>query len=310
MLYAQQQPDISQCHGCGLCALVCPVYQQGGNVLATPHGMAKARQAGGELNKEDVLSCVLCGACAPLCPQPIDLMQMLVAFRQEVMDQNQPVNHLEERPDNGRGRVLLIADALLLEHADYLEKVMQLIGDKVALAADQATDISAAMQNGYGVSHARLHQFLTSLQSAKKIIVSDGLLYRLIREKLPQIPMQSLGQALSSVDAVRQQINEDDLYVMDPQTYHANYDEAVLHYDRLYRMRGCQLGRDLHRLAIPTGAHAASRFDQAAFDSKQQVQWLMDGRKVKRIVVESVMDVNCLSGYCDQPVIHITELVS
>lgn len=303
MLHAWENLDISQCHGCGLCALVCPVYQQGGSVMATPHGMAKAKQAGGELAKDNVTSCVLCGACAAVCPQSIDLIRMLVEFRQQVSEQQQSIDKLESRPDNGRGKSILIADSLLLKHEEHLRGVMQLIGDKIILAADHATDISEAMQAGHGVSHARLHQFLTSLQSAKNIIVSDGLLYQLIRKKLPQIPLQSLGQTLSSLDVVKQNINHDDLYVMDSRSYHANYEEAVLHYDRLHKQSGCQLSCDLHRLAITVGDHSNHGFDQA-----QQVQWMLEGREVQRIVVESVSDASCLSDHCSLPVVHLLEL--
>ena len=323
MLHSVQLPDVARCHGCGLCALVCPVYQQGGSVLTTPHGMAKAKQGGGELNKADVMACMLCGACAPLCPQDIDLMQMLVALRAEANQEKNKgaaVERLEARPANNHAKSIFIADHHLLNRSgrldqpDVLERVMRSLGNKVVLASDAGTDISWAMREGRPVSHARLHEFLTTLQSVKQIIISDGLLYQLIREKLPQIAMQSLGEYLSSRAVARQKLGKYDLYILDTQTYHANYAMAVIHYDRLHKSSGCRLARDLHWLAVSTGAQALNN-SGPGFDCGQQIEWLLSGRKVKRIVTESVADIDLLSqhpqiqreGIC---VVHVAELVS
>jgi len=305
MLHAAEKFDVSHCHGCGLCALVCPVYQRGDNVMQTPHGLAKASQWSGELKREDAFACILCGACAPLCPQGIDLMQMLVAMRSS-FSQRQLLEVLPENPAGQKGEVVFIADRQLTNDQEQQEKVMhQLEGCHVVLSSDQAGDISEAIRSGQVVSFERLHQFLTSLQAVKKIIISDGLLQQLIKSKLPQIPMQSLGELLSSRGKFRQQMKADDFYIMDSQTYHADYDSAVNHYDQLQQETDCQLSHDLHRLAMPTGAEAINGFNQ-----KAQIGWLLHGRKVNRIIAESIADYHLLKTHCEQPVLHISELLS
>ena len=303
MLHAAEQFDVSRCHGCGLCSMVCPVYQQGGNVMMMPHGMAKASQCGAQLERSNVFSCMLCGACAALCPQDIDLMQMLVAMRSAFSDK-QAINSLINKPAYQKGKVVFIADKSLANDQQRLDRLMNLLGSShLVMASDQAVDISEAMQSGDPVSYERMHQFLTSLQPVKKIIISDGLLYQLIKTKLPQIPMQSLGEALSSSRELRKNIKADDLYVIDSQSYHANYQRAVIYYDVLQQATQCHLSLDLHRLAIPTGAQATNEFDQVA-----QVQWLLQGRKTKRIIAESLADYHMLAKSCKQPVVHISEL--
>ena len=304
MLHPSQPLEVARCHGCGLCALVCPVYQQGGSVMVTPHGIAKVKQSGGKLNCDDVMACTLCGACAPICPQDINLMQLLVAVRMEASQQT-AVERLETPPANSWGQAVFIADPVLLAQPETLDKVMRCLGNKVTLAEDSGVDISRAMQDGQPVTHARWHQFLTSLQSATQIIISNGLLYQLLQEELPQIPMRSLGQLLSSRDDVKRQLSVHDLYVMDTQTYHANYDEAVLHYDHLHKSCGCQLARDLHRLAVSIGAQAVN-----GFDHKQQIDWITKGIEVKRFIAESVADVEMLAKHSDVPTVHVVELAS
>ncbi len=307
MLHNLKQFDASRCHGCGLCAMVCPVFQQGGSVMTTPQGMAKALQAGGQLNVDDVNACILCGACTPLCPQDIDLMQLLVQLRAD-MNQQDMTDVPSTETKQQSSKEVFIADHDLVEGQTRLAHVFSILGDSVELAADQGSDIAQAMRQGRYVSKQRVDQFITSLQSVKQIVVSDGLLQHLIRSKLPQIQMRSLGQVLSERSDIQKQFSANDLYVMDSQSYHANHKSSVRHYDELHCKTGVQLNRDLHCLAIPTGSQATN--ETGACQPAGQITWLMQGRTFERVIVESLADRDAIAKHTDHNVVYILELVA
>jgi hypothetical protein len=116
--------------------------------------------------------------------------------------------------------------------------------------------------------------------------------------------MVSLGKLMSSHTDVRKRIKSDDYYILDSQSYHADYDQAVIYYDQLQQQTRCELSRDLHRLGIPTGVLSSGNFS-----ATDQIDWLLAGRIAKRVIVESLADYHLLSQHCDRPVVHITELM-
>lgn len=65
----------SECSGCGLCALVCPTWNQNMDISLLPWGRAKAVQGGATAEElsESIKSCLSCGACTPICPEKIDI---------------------------------------------------------------------------------------------------------------------------------------------------------------------------------------------------------------------------------------------
>ena len=65
----------SDCSGCGLCALVCPTWNQNMDISLLPWGRAKAVQGGATAEElsDSLESCLSCGACTPICPEKIDI---------------------------------------------------------------------------------------------------------------------------------------------------------------------------------------------------------------------------------------------
>ena len=102
-----------------------------------------------------------------------------------------------------------------------------------------------------------------------------------------------LGEALTNHAAVRRGLSASDLYVIEPRSYHADYERLVNHYDRLRVERGCSTNLDLQRIAIPASGGA---------------DWILKGRNVERIVVERMEDANAFMRHGALPVVHLAEL--
>lgn len=319
--------NFSHCHGCGLCALVCPVWQQTHDVSCAPHGHAKALQYGGKINVKGLFDCVLCGACEPVCPEDIEIMAMLIDLRKKSASSrpqgaNIPAKSAtrqnkqdSNKTDTKTHEVLLLADEALSHQPALLGRVLELLSGEgvIGQAQDNGSDISLALQSGTTISSKRRNEFIDSIKYASRLVISDGLLKNAIQDWLPAIEIISLGYALSNLPAIQQKLGAKDLYIIETQAYHADFDRLVTHYDRLRRSSGCELNLDLQRLAIPTGGIGAD-FKQApyeaaaGFDVSRQCQWILQGLDIERIVVENVEDGIVMKNVSNKPVIHVAEL--
>jgi ferredoxin len=73
--------SFSDCYGCSLCLLSCPMWLQRRDVRFSPQGYTKAMQHGADVVEmaEALSACLMCGACDLLCPERIDLTGMIAA---------------------------------------------------------------------------------------------------------------------------------------------------------------------------------------------------------------------------------------
>jgi hypothetical protein len=132
---------------------------------------------------------------------------------------------------------------------------------------------------------------------------------RRLRTWLPRNRVQSLGTALSGLPALRRRLRANDLYVVEPRAYHADYQSAVKYYDDLRREAACALNLDLQRIAVPAVAQGLmQRLRLASADDDAQAQWLLKGRKPARIVAESAKDIAALQRVTSIPVVHLADL--
>lgn len=316
----------SHCYGCGLCTLVCPVWHQSSDVCCTPHGHAKAMQSGGEINIEGLFNCILCGACEPVCPENIKLMQMMIELRQNATNRHskpepEPMsgnNHINQN-EKMNNKVLLLADEALLEHTTLLNQTLELLNmanpKNVNQAQDNGCDIARALQSGYKISPQRQEEFINSVKSAKKLIVSDCLLKRVLQQWLPSMKIISLGYLLSSLPGVQKKLGTKDLYIIECKSYNTDFERMVTHYNQLKHRSGCQLNLDLQRLAMPTGGTAYEvkqepTSDKMKFNADKQALWILQGLNIERIIVESVEDGIAMAKVSNKPVIHLAELLS
>jgi hypothetical protein len=88
--------------------------------------------------------------------------------------------------------------------------------------------------------------------------------------------------------------------------YHAAYRRLVLFYDRLRRETGCQTNLDLQRTAFSTGASSLQgRKDIEAAGCIENAKRILKGRRLRRIVVEDLADIEVFRRASDIPVIHL-----
>jgi ferredoxin len=304
--------DFAACSGCSLCLLVCPVWRRTRDLRYTPHGRAKALQNGvpvGEL-KDSIDSCTLCGACEPVCPENIDLVDMTLNLRAQLPPsiplQQKAAPAMNTTPDYHGKRVLLVGRALR-EHEAALQKTIKVLG--CVIADDDGFDIALNIEAGATLTEARRAAFLDPLRHAKQIIVADGLLCRTLQRWQPRANIISLGIALSRHASVRQHLKHGDLYVIEARAYHANVEGLVRYYDDLRFDTGCAMNLDLQRIAIPaTARNLRQRLGIDTPDDDAQTRWLLQGRKVTRIVVEDAGDMAAFKAVGDLPVVHLAEL--
>lgn len=287
--------DYSACIGCSLCRLVCPMWRSHRDPRFSPEGLAKALQHGATAAElaAPIEACSLCGACDPACPERIDLTGMVMELRRRLPKAAMVATAVAAEPQPA-GALLLPGAALRADPA-LLSRVQALLG--FASAADDGADIALALETGSEISAIRQRRFLSSLDG-RTLVVGDGLLLRQLRRWLPGARLQSLGEALSNLVALRRRIASADFYVIETRAYHSgdgDHERLVRHYDRLRAETGCAMNLDLQRIAIPATDDAEAR-------------WMLQGRQPGRIVVESPADRAAFAGVCDVPVLHIAEL--
>ena len=318
-----QQPrkDYASCSGCGLCLLVCPVWRAHHDIGLTPLGRAKALQHGAvaEDIAASIQSCTLCAACEPVCPEDIGLVEMTLNLRRQLA-QLAAVQSLRARMEEQAARpsalrasaaAVLLPGPGLRERPGTLARAATRLGGagNIAIADDDGADIALALEAGAAVPALRLERFLQPLRGLRKIVVADGLLLRHLRQWLPRSRIIGLGEALSGLAGVRRALRAGDLYVIEPRAYHADYQRLVKHYDALRTDRGCTLNLDLQRIAIPASARSLpQRLGLAAIDDRAQARWILQGRNIARIVVESVEDGAAFGQVSSLPVVHLADL--
>ena len=293
--------EFSSCHGCSLCLLSCPVWRQTRDVRMTPHGRAKALQNGATAAdlQASTASCTLCGSCEPACPEEIPLVDMILELRRQ-----QPLKELVPVHETivPISEDLLLAGEALRRDPERVKRIASLLD--IAVAADDGSDISRAIECGTALPSGRVSSFIGSFRNAKRLVVADGLLLRKLREWLPEKQLVSLGEALSALEAVRARLRATDLYVIEPRAFHADHARLVRHYAALIEARNVKTNLDLQRLAVPTCASSAAK----RVDPLDQARWILDGRAFDRVVVEDAADCAVFAQVTDRQVLHIGDL--
>lgn len=277
--------DHRECSGCSLCLLVCPVWRETRDVRLTPRGRAKAIQHGmsGADIARSVAGCTLCGACEPACPEELPLVDMVMELRRDA-----PLPEVSGGISSRKVDVFL-AGRILGADAARRTRTLALLGQGFELAQDDGPDIALALESGATIAADRLQRFLAPLRAARRLVVAESILLRSLRRWLPGVESVGIGEALTPL--VRQKLKSGDLYVIESRAFNGDHARLVGRYDALRHASGCEMNLDLQRIAIPAS----------------QASWILEGRRVERIVVEDLADGEAFA-FSGHPVVHLADL--
>jgi len=322
------RPGYESCTGCHVCALPCPVFRQSRDLTLTLHGRARALLAGATPSEvaPSTLACVLCGACEPVCPEEIDTVGLTLDLRRALtaQDENPLASTLRaqfpswiEAPPPASAQPALAKSMTLLASSrfqiepDLTTRVVAALGgtDRVAMSADAGDDLAARIEAGLDIPEERRRHFLAGLPSRGTVVTLEGLLLRQLAGWRPDLKTMTLGEALLRRPAVAQRLKPDDLLVIDSRGFHTSHPRLVKFYDTLRAQTGCETNLDLQRVAIPTGAVSLqARMGVGEHSIGEQIRWIMEGRRARRVVVEAVEDLRAFRQHSHLPVCHLAEL--
>lgn len=301
--------DYTQCHGCSLCVLVCPAWQQSRDISLTPKGVARALQhksASAELS-EAAAACIVCGACGVVCPQDVDPVSMMAELRVEIRNDgvadSAAVENTADTTFADSAKALLVPGESLQQMPVLLATILEQLSHrlKTTCAVNISADILSEIAIARPISSARLDRFLAPLKNASMVIVDDGLLFRNLLRWLPGHKVLSLGSVLSRQQACSG-LGPNDLYIINSRAYHADYNRLLPHYDKLRHSTKCLMNLDLQRVAQPVVANNEP-------DTGLQIQNILEGRQINRVIVEDIQDADGFRKFTTHPVYHVAEFV-
>jgi ferredoxin len=307
------RPGYEKCNGCRVCTLPCPAWRATHDILLTHCGRARAVQCGAspEDISDSVKACILCGACESVCPFGIDTvgitldLRYLLNMEDPVLKPSGELISEEQNRKWGYSRLVLPGKQLKNDEQKMI-RLHELFEDsETAIAFDDGSDISRAVESGIIVSSERKEQFIMSLAGVNELIVAEGIFKRILKKWLPEVKVVGLGIAVLNKIDITELPGPEDLYIIETRGYNGAHGEMVREYDLIRRKTGCQMNMDLHRSAIPTGSGSVYINNVSP---EEQAKWIIKGRSFKRIIVESLEDVSVFKNVSDAEVIHVTEL--
>ncbi len=314
---ANAQPATA-CNGCGICVLPCPAWWDSRDMMVTPRGILRALQenARAEDLRDTLFQCSMCGACEPACPLDIDILGTFRELRGAIPSPvPEPV--ALRPPRNGalaaRPKRVLVPGPALIRNQALLNLVLGILGTSavISVSDDEGHDLALTLETGAAVESGWVNEFLAPFLRARELVVVEGILHRFLRRRLPRLRVVGLAEALLRVDRVRRSLRPEDFLVVDARSFHSDHHRNLELFDRVRRKTGCQMNLDLQRLAIPTTADATAghRADRE-LTVATAIRWMLEGRKIDRIVAESPLDLGAFRTHTDIPVVHLSEIAN
>jgi len=215
-----QRKTYTDCQGCSLCLLPCPMWQQHRDVMFSPQGLAKATQSGATADdlQEQAASCIQCGACDVMCPENIALSSWLEELSEVI---GSALNEVTKEPKlNG---FVISCDPLVQQsihvddfyiidaapfHADYQRRVEHYTSLRIKTGCSMNLDLNRmAIPTGIGSEAAKQEKFnvceqiqwLMQGREFSRVIVENHDDIKVLRE-LTDKPVVCIAELLESLD--------------------------------------------------------------------------------------------------------------
>jgi len=312
---ANVQPAAT-CNGCGVCVLPCPAWWDSRDMMVTPRGILRALQADARAEdlQDTLFHCSMCGACEPACPLDIDILGTFRELRGAI-SATTPETARCPPPRNktagARPHRVLVPGPVLLRSPTLLDLVVETLGGSAAISVSDGDghDLALALEAGAAVETEWVQEFLAPFGEARELVVVEGILHRFLRRRLPHLQVRGLAEALLRVQRIRRALRPGDFLVVDARSFHADHDRNLKWFHRVRQETGCELNLDLQRLAIPTTADATAGSRGARQSTvTTAIRWMLQGRKIDRIVAESPVELEAFRTHTDLPVVHLSEI--
>jgi len=135
-------------------------------------------------------------------------------------------------------------------------------------------------------------------------------LMRSLRRRLSLASIEAgpaVGDPPITRPALSRLLGPGDLLVIETRGYHADYERRVNLYDGIRRATGCMLNLDLQRIAIPARLPVPDGYGGGG-DDLGQARWIVEGRAIRRVVVEDPADLGVFERLGGWPVISVEQL--
>jgi len=203
--------------------------------------------------------------------------------------------------------VLLAEDLQGIDPGGYDRLVQSLGGaQRVGPAPPETRLIAESLQAGLHIPQPTLDSFVGALRHARCLVVEEGRLHGPLRQWLPRVRVQGIGEALVTRKLLGR-IRSDDMLILESAGFSSDQERLVRVFDALQSRVGFDINLDLARMPMASGGNSLQgQHDPEAAGCMEQARWILEDRTPARLLVEDAREMEVYRRVTDAPVAHLT----